>query len=152
ASYGSGAIMADPAHDERDYEFAKTFDLPIVEVVEGGDVEKEAYTGEGSHINSGELNGVGKDEAISKAIETLEEKGFGKKETTYRLRDWLFSRQRYWGEPTPVIHWEDGTMSTVDESELPLTLPVMDQIKPRSEEHTSELQSRFDLVCRLLLE
>jgi len=130
ASYGSGAIMAVPAHDERDYEFAKTFDLPIVEVVEGGDVEKEAYTGEGSHINSGELNGLGKDEAISKAIEILEEKGFGKKETTYKLRDWLFSRQRYWGEPIPVIHWEDGTMSTVDESELPLTLPVMDQIKP----------------------
>jgi len=129
-SYGSGAIMAVPAHDERDYEFAKTFDLPIVEVVEGGDVEKEAYTGEGRHVNSGVLNGLEKDEAISRAIEMLEEKGLGKKETTYKLRDWLFSRQRYWGEPIPVIHWEDGTMSTVDESELPLTLPVMDQIKP----------------------
>ncbi|KKK35820.1 leucyl-tRNA synthetase [Salinicoccus sediminis] len=129
-SYGSGAIMAVPAHDERDYEFAKTFDLPIVEVVEGGDVEKEAYTGEGRHVNSGVLNGLEKDEAISRAIEMLEEKGLGQKETTYKLRDWLFSRQRYWGEPIPVIHWEDGTMSTVDESELPLTLPVMDQIKP----------------------
>ncbi|WP_017549180.1 leucine--tRNA ligase [Salinicoccus carnicancri] len=129
-SYGSGAIMAVPAHDERDYEFAKTFDLPIVEVVEGGDIEKEAYTGEGRHVNSGVLNGLEKDEAISRAIKLLEEKGLGKKETTYKLRDWLFSRQRYWGEPIPVIHWEDGTMSTVDESELPLTLPVMDHIKP----------------------
>src|SRR5699024_5241543 len=99
ASYGSGVNMAVPAHDDRDDEFANTFELPIVEVVKGGDVEKEAYTGEGSHINSGELNGLGKDEAISKAIEILEEKGFGKKETTYKLRDWLFSRQRYWGEP-----------------------------------------------------
>src|SRR5699024_8434024 len=125
ASYGSGAIMAVPAHDERDYEFAKTFDLPIVEVVDGGAVAKEADTSEGSHINSGELNVLGNEKAISKANEILEEKGFGKKETTYKLRDWLFSRQRYWGEPIPVIHWEDGTMSTVDESELPLTLPVM---------------------------
>ncbi|WP_411842066.1 leucine--tRNA ligase [Salinicoccus sp. HZC-1] len=130
ASYGTGAIMAVPAHDERDYEFAKTFDLPIVEVVEGGNIDVEAYTGEGKHVNSGELNGLDKDAAIEKAIEILEEKDLGEKETTYKLRDWLFSRQRYWGEPIPVIHWEDGTMSTVDESELPLMLPVMDEIKP----------------------
>lgn len=130
ATYGTGAIMAVPAHDERDYEFAKTFDLPIIPVVEGGNVDVEAYTGEGTHINSGELNGLDTEEAIKRAIEILEEKNLGKKETTYKLRDWLFSRQRYWGEPIPVIHWEDGTMSTVDETELPLTLPVMDQIKP----------------------
>lgn len=130
ASYGTGAIMAVPAHDERDYEFAKTFDLPIIPVVEGGNVDVEAYTGEGKHINSGELNDLGTEEAIKRAIEILEEKNLGEKETTYKLRDWLFSRQRYWGEPIPVIHWEDGTMSTVDEAELPLTLPVMDEIKP----------------------
>ncbi|MFD2828963.1 leucine--tRNA ligase [Corticicoccus populi] len=130
ASYGTGAIMAVPAHDERDYEFAKTFDLPIIEVLSGGDVENEAYTGDGPHVNSGELDGLGKEEAIEKAIAILEEKNLGEKKTTYKLRDWLFSRQRYWGEPIPVIHWEDGTMSTVPENELPLTLPKMDQIKP----------------------
>jgi leucyl-tRNA synthetase len=130
ASYGTGAIMAVPAHDERDYEFAKTFDLPIVEVLQGGDITVEAYVGDGPHVNSGELNGLGKEEAINKAIGILEDKGLGEKKTTYKLRDWLFSRQRYWGEPIPVIHWEDGTMSTVPEDELPLELPEMDQIKP----------------------
>ena len=114
-SYGSGAIMAVPAHDERDYEFAKEFELPIVEVVSGGDVEKEAYTGDGDHVNSGFLDGLGKEEAITKAISWLEEKQIGTKKVTYRLRDWLFSRQRYWGEPIPVIHWEDGTISPVPE-------------------------------------
>lgn len=130
ASYGTGAIMAVPAHDERDYEFAKTFDLPIVEVVAGGNIEEEAYTGEGEIVNSGELSGLRKDEAIERAIEILVEKGIGEKETTYKLHDWLFSRQRYWGEPIPVIHWEDGTMSVLEESELPLMLPEMDKIKP----------------------
>ncbi|WP_175990625.1 leucine--tRNA ligase [Bacillus sp. Marseille-Q1617] len=129
-SYGSGAIMAVPAHDERDYEFAKQFDLPIVEVVSGGDVEKEAYTGDGEHVNSDFLNGLGKEEAITKAISWLEEKEIGTKKVTYRLRDWLFSRQRYWGEPIPVIHWEDGTTSGVPESELPLVLPKTTEIKP----------------------
>src|SRR5699024_3372557 len=95
ASYGSGAIMAVPAHDERDYEFAKTFDLPIVEVVEGGDISKEAYVGDGPHINSDFLNGLHTEEAISRMIEWLEENNKGKKQVTYRLRDWLFSRQRY---------------------------------------------------------
>ncbi|MDV6377494.1 leucine--tRNA ligase [Sporosarcina sp. GW1-11] len=123
ATYGTGAIMAVPAHDERDYEFAKTFDLPIIEVVAGGNIEEEAYAGEGEHVNSDFLNGLGKEEAI-------EEQGLGERKITYRLRDWLFSRQRYWGEPIPVIHWEDGTMTTVDESELPLMLPVTDNIKP----------------------
>ncbi|MCU9614265.1 leucine--tRNA ligase [Caldibacillus lycopersici] len=129
-SYGSGAIMAVPAHDERDYEFASKFDLPIVEVVAGGDVQKEAYTGDGEHVNSGFLNGLNKQDAIRKMIGWLEEKGIGTKKVTYKLRDWLFSRQRYWGEPIPVIHWEDGTMSTVPEEELPLRLPVMKEIKP----------------------
>jgi len=129
-SYGSGAIMAVPAHDERDYEFAKEFDLPIVEVVAGGNVEKEAYTGDGEHVNSGFLDGLQKEEAISKAISWLEEKNIGTKKVTYRLRDWLFSRQRYWGEPIPVIHWEDGTTTTVPESELPLVLPKTTEIKP----------------------
>ncbi|PIC83473.1 leucine--tRNA ligase [Sporosarcina sp. P1] len=130
ATYGTGAIMAVPAHDERDYEFAKKFELPIVEVVAGGNIEEEAYAGEGEHVNSDFLNGLGKEEAISKSIEWFEENGTGERKITYRLRDWLFSRQRYWGEPIPVIHWEDGTMTTVDESELPLMLPVTDNIKP----------------------
>src|SRR5699024_1279200 len=128
--YGPGAIMAVPAHDERDYEFAVQFDLPIVEVVEGGNIQKEAYTGEGILTNSGFLNGLNTDEAIPKMIEWLEENERGKKEITYRLRDWLFSRQRYWGEPIPIIHWEDGSMSAVPEEDLPLELPEMDEIKP----------------------
>ncbi|WP_164668308.1 leucine--tRNA ligase [Virgibacillus doumboii] len=129
-SYGSGAIMAVPAHDERDYEFATKFELSIVEVVAGGDITREAYTGDGEHVNSDFLNGLGKDEAISKMIEWLEAEGKGEKKVTYRLRDWLFARQRYWGEPIPVIHWEDGSMTTVPEDELPLELPEMDNIKP----------------------
>lgn len=129
-SYGTGAIMAVPAHDERDYEFAKKFDLPIREVVAGGDIEKEAYTGDGPHVNSGFLDGLNKEEAIKKMIEWVEEKGIGQKKVQYKLRDWLFSRQRYWGEPIPIIHWEDGTMTAVPEEELPLMLPKMDEIKP----------------------
>lgn len=129
-SYGSGAIMAVPAHDERDYEFAKKFELPIKEVVAGGNIAEEAYTGDGEHVNSDFLNGLNKEEAISKMIEWLEENGYGKKKVTYRLRDWLFSRQRYWGEPIPIIHWEDGTMSPIPEKELPLKLPKTDQVKP----------------------
>lgn len=129
-SYGTGAIMAVPAHDERDYEFAKKFELPIVEVVSGGNVEEEAYTEDGTLVNSDFLNGLNKNEAIEKAIAWFEEKGHGVRQTTYRLRDWLFSRQRYWGEPIPIVHWEDGTMSALDESELPLELPETDQIKP----------------------
>ncbi|USK38276.1 leucine--tRNA ligase [Cytobacillus firmus] len=129
-SYGTGAIMAVPAHDERDYEFAKQFDLPIKEVVAGGDVDKEAYTGDGEHVNSGFLDGLNKEDAIEKMIAWLEEKGIGTKKVTYRLRDWLFSRQRYWGEPIPVIHWEDGTMTAVPEDQLPLVLPKTTEIKP----------------------
>ncbi|COY37496.1 leucyl-tRNA synthetase [Staphylococcus aureus] len=130
STYGTGAIMAVPAHDDRDYEFAKKFDLPIIEVIEGGNVEEAAYTGEGKHINSGELDGLENEAAITKAIQLLEQKGAGEKKVNYKLRDWLFSRQRYWGEPIPVIHWEDGTMTTVPEEELPLLLPETDKIKP----------------------
>ncbi|MFL2100195.1 leucine--tRNA ligase [Desemzia sp. FAM 23989] len=130
ASYGTGAIMAVPAHDQRDWEFATKFDLEIIPVLEGGDITKEAFTEDGTHINSEFLDGLGKEAAIEKMNSWLEEKEIGKKETTYRLRDWLFARQRYWGEPIPVIHWEDGTTTTVPEEELPLLLPVTNEIKP----------------------
>lgn len=118
-SYGTGAIMAVPAHDQRDWEFAKKFDLPIVEVVSGGNVQEEAYTADGPHVNSDILNGLNNKEAISRMITWLEENGKGKKKVTYRLRDWLFSRQRYWGEPIPILHLEDGTMKAVPEDQLP---------------------------------
>ena len=129
-SYGTGAIMAVPAHDERDYEFAVKFELPIIEVVAGGDVTKEPYTGDGEHVNSDFLNGLNKEDGIKKMIEWLEEKGIGTKKVTFRLRDWLFSRQRYWGEPIPIIHWEDGSVEAVKEEELPLLLPKATDIKP----------------------
>ncbi|MGE8034885.1 leucine--tRNA ligase [Lysinibacillus sp. KCTC 33748] len=129
-SYGTGAIMAVPAHDERDYEFATEFGLEIIPVLEGGDISKEAFTGDGKHINSDFLDGLNKEEGIAKAIQWLEEKSVGEKKISYRLRDWLFSRQRYWGEPIPMIHWEDGTTTPVPESELPLVLPKTDNIRP----------------------
>ncbi|KHF28517.1 Leucine--tRNA ligase [Paenibacillus sp. P1XP2] len=130
AGYGTGAIMAVPGHDTRDWEFAKQFGLDIIEVVKGGNVQEEAYTGDGEHVNSGFLDGLGTEEAIAKMIAWLEENGKGQGKTTYRLRDWLFSRQRYWGEPIPILHLEDGTMKTVPEDQLPLMLPDIDQIKP----------------------
>ncbi|WP_046214685.1 leucine--tRNA ligase [Paenibacillus wulumuqiensis] len=130
AAYGTGAIMAVPAHDTRDWEFAQKFELPIIEVVAGGDVTKEAYTGEGEHVNSGMLNGMQMEEAISTMIQWLEENGKGEGKTTYRLRDWLFSRQRYWGEPIPILHLEDGTIKPVPEDSLPLLLPDLEEIKP----------------------
>ncbi|MDY8047192.1 leucine--tRNA ligase [Paenibacillus polymyxa] len=130
AGYGTGAIMAVPAHDTRDWEFAKQFGLNIIEVVQGGDVANEPYTEDGPHVNSGLLNGLTNEEAIPKMIEWLEAEGKGHGKVTYRLRDWLFSRQRYWGEPIPVIHLEDGTIKTVPEDQLPLVLPEMDNIKP----------------------
>jgi leucyl-tRNA synthetase len=130
AGYGTGAIMAVPAHDQRDWEFAKQYDLPIIEVVQGGDVAKEAYVGDGPHVNSGLLDGLHNEEAKAKMIEWLEREGKGRAKTTYRLRDWLFSRQRYWGEPIPILHLEDGTMKPVPEEDLPLLLPDLDEIKP----------------------
>ncbi|WP_373738821.1 leucine--tRNA ligase, partial [Jeotgalibaca porci] len=130
STYGTGAIMAVPAHDQRDYEFAKRFDLAIVPVLEGGNVAEEAFVGDGLHINSEFLDGLDKDTAIKTMNEWLVENGVGESVVSYRLRDWLFARQRYWGEPIPVIHWEDGTTTTVPENELPLLLPKTDKIKP----------------------
>ncbi|WP_028588716.1 leucine--tRNA ligase [Paenibacillus massiliensis] len=130
AGYGTGAIMAVPGHDTRDWEFAKQFNLDIVEVVSGGDITQEAYAGDGEHVNSEFLNGMKNEEAIAAMIAWLEEKGVGTGKVTYRLRDWLFSRQRYWGEPIPVLHLEDGSMKTVPEDQLPLVLPDVEQIKP----------------------
>ena len=130
ASYGTGAVMAVPAHDPRDYEFARKFKIDIVPVIGGGNLDEEAYTGDGPHINSGFLDGLNKQEAIDKMLDWLEEHGAGHKKVNYRLRDWVFSRQRYWGEPIPVIHWEDGETTLVPEDELPLRLPATDNIKP----------------------
>jgi len=130
AGYGTGAIMAVPAHDQRDWEFATKFQLPITEVIEGGDITKEAYSGDGIHVNSDFLNGLHNEEAIKKMIEWLEGSGKGRGKVTYKLRDWLFSRQRYWGEPIPILHLEDGTMKPVEEGELPLMLPDVDEIQP----------------------
>ncbi len=127
ASYGTGAIMAVPAHDQRDYEFARKFNLEIVPVVEG-DISEKAFEADGIHINSDFLNGLNNEEAINKMIDYLSENNLGKEAVNYRLRDWIFSRQRYWGEPFPIIHYEDGTIGLVDESELPLELPKMERL------------------------
>ena len=128
--YGTGAIMAVPAHDERDYAFAKKFGIDIIQVLEGGDISKEAYTEDGVHINSGFLDGLGKEEAIDKMIAWLEEKGLGTKKVNYRIREWIFARQRYWGEPIPVIHYEDGTIGVLDDGDLPLILPELEDYGP----------------------
>ncbi|MBP3852707.1 MAG: leucine--tRNA ligase, partial [Erysipelotrichaceae bacterium] len=130
ASYGTGAIMAVPAHDTRDYEFAKKFNLPIIPVLEGGDIEKEAYVDDGNHINSEWMNGLNKEDAIAKMLEWLQDHHCGEAKVTYKLRDWLFSRQRYWGEPIPIVNMEDGTQRTVELDELPLELPATDNYKP----------------------
>ena len=130
ASYGTGAVMAVPAHDERDYEFATKFNLPIKAVIEDNGEVIVPFFGDGKHINSDFINGLNNEEAIAKVIEFLEENKVGRSKVTYKLRDWLFSRQRYWGELIPIIHWEDGTMTTVPDSELPLLLPETDNIKP----------------------
>ncbi|MCI1287933.1 MAG: leucine--tRNA ligase [[Lactobacillus] timonensis] len=129
-SYGTGAIMAVPAHDERDWEFAKKFGLPIKEVIAGGNVEEKPYTGSGKHVNSPLVDGLDNKAAIKKMIDWLEEHHAGKAKVNYKLRDWIFSRQRYWGEPIPVIHWDDGTTSLVPEDQLPVMLPDTDDIKP----------------------
>ena len=129
-SYGTGAVMAVPAHDERDYEFATKFNLPIKAVIEDNGEVVVPFYGDGKHINSDFINGLNNEEAIAKVIEFLEENKVGRSKVTYKLRDWLFSRQRYWGEPIPIIHWEDGTMTTVPDSELPLLLPETDNIRP----------------------
>ena len=128
-SYGTGSIMAVPAHDERDYAFAKKFNLDIIPVIEGGNIEEEAYTGDGVHINSEFLDGLNKEDSINKMIEYLESKALGTKKINYRLREWIFARQRYWGEPVPVIHLDNGEVALVEDDELPVVLPVMDDYK-----------------------
>ncbi len=129
ASYGTGAIMAVPAHDSRDYAFAKKFGINIIQVLEGGDISKEAYEGDGLHINSGFLDGMNKSDAIKTMLDYLGQKGIGQKKVNYKFREWIFARQRYWGEPVPVVHMEDGSILPLDDKELPLTLPVLDDYK-----------------------
>lgn len=130
ASYGTGAIMSVPAHDTRDYEFAKTFDLPIIQVIEGGDIEREAYTGDGVHINSGFIDGTNVKDGKQKMIEWLESTATGRGAVNYKLRDWLFSRQRYWGEPFPIVWDKDGNHHPLPEEQLPLTLPEVKSYEP----------------------
>ena len=129
ASYGTGAIMAVPAHDDRDYEFAKKFNIEIIQVLEGGDISKEAFTGDGVHINSGFMDGMNKEDAINAMIEWLEERGIGSKQINYKMREWIFARQRYWGEPMPVVYTEDGEIHMLDDEELPLVLPELEDYK-----------------------
>ena len=129
ASYGTGAIMAVPAHDDRDYEFAKKFNIEIIQVLEGGDISKEAFTGDGVHINSGFMDGMNKEDAINAMIEWLEEREIGSKQINYKMREWIFARQRYWGEPMPVVYTEDGEIHMLDDEELPLVLPELEDYK-----------------------
>ena len=144
STYGTGAIMAVPAHDDRDYEFAKKYGLEIIQVLEGDSIKEKAYTGDGIHINSSFLDGLNKEEAIDKIIKYLEEKNIGKKEVNYRLRDWIFARQRYWGEPIPIIHLENNKDVVLSDEELPLILPVLNDYKP--EGNTSPLEKAHDWV------
>jgi len=146
AGYGTGAIMAVPGHDERDWAFARKFDLPIFEVVSGGDVSQAAWSGEGVATASGFLDGLATDAAKTSMIEWLEAEGFGRGTVTYKLRDWLFSRQRYWGEPFPVVHHDDGTIALVPESDLPLTLPDLEDFKPTGENFEAPLARVRDWI------
>ena len=145
ASYGTGAIMAVPAHDERDYAFAKKFGIDIIPVLDGGDITQEAFVGDGPHINSDFLNGLGKEEAINKMIEYLESKGLGNKKINYRLREWIFARQRYWGEPIPTVTFEDGSTQALPDDQLPIVLPELDNYKP-SKSGQSPLANAEDWV------
>lgn len=129
-TYGTGAIMAVPAHDERDYDFAKKFGLAIIPVLEGGNIEEAAYTEDGLHINSQFLDGLNKEDAIAKMLEWLETNGVGKQKINYRIREWIFARQRYWGEPIPIIHYDDGTIGVLNDKDLPLILPDLDDYGP----------------------
>ena len=125
STYGTGAIMAVPAHDSRDYAFAKKFNLEIIQVIDGGDISKEAYEGDGLHINSSFLNGMNKDDSISYMLKYLEDHKLGSKKINYKFREWIFARQRYWGEPVPIVHLDDGTTYALPDDELPLVLPVL---------------------------
>ena len=129
-TYGTGAIMAVPAHDQRDYEFATKFGIKIIPVLEGGDISKEAFVGDGLHINSGFLNGLNKEDSINKMISWLEDNKTGNKKVNYKLREWIFARQRYWGEPIPIVYDEDGKAYILPESELPLVLPELEDYSP----------------------
>ncbi len=144
STYGTGAIMAVPAHDERDYEFATKFGIEIVPVIDGGDVSKEAYTGDGLHINSDFLNGLNKEDAINKMIEWLEDKKIGTKKVNYKLREWIFARQRYWGEPIPIVYLDDEMRALAD-SDLPLNLPELEDYSP-SKTGASPLDKATDWV------
>jgi leucyl-tRNA synthetase len=144
-NYGTGAIMAVPAHDQRDYEFAKKFNIDIIEVIKGGDINKEAYIGNGIMINSSFLNGIdNKNEAIKKTIEYLNKNNLGEKTVNYKMREWIFARQRYWGEPIPMIHF-DNSIKALEDSELPLILPKLDDYSP-SKKGLSPLSKALDWV------
>ncbi len=145
SSYGTGAIMAVPAHDDRDYEFAKKFNIPIIEVIDGGNIDECAYTGDGLHVNSGFLNGLDKETSIKEMIKYLEDNKIGKKKINYRLREWIFARQRYWGEPIPIIHYEDGTIGVLSDKDLPLILPELINYSP-SKTGASPLDAATDWV------
>ena len=145
ATYGTGAIMAVPAHDERDYEFAKKFGIEIIPVLEGGDISKKAFTGDGVHINSDFLNGLGKQEAIDKMIAWLEEKGIGDRKVNYKLREWIFARQRYWGEPIPIVFTEGDEIHVLADEDLPLVLPELEDYAP-SKTGASPLDKATDWV------
>ena len=144
STYGTGAIMAVPAHDQRDYEFAKKFNLEIIPVLEGGDISNEAFTGDGLHINSNFLNGLNKEDSIKKMISWLEEKEIGKKKVNYKLREWIFARQRYWGEPIPIVYLDDE-MKALADSDLPLELPELEDYAP-SKSGASPLDKAEDWV------
>ena len=143
ATYGTGAIMAVPAHDSRDYEFAKTFGIDIIPVIKGGNIEKEAYEGDGLHINSGFLDGLNKEDAIETMLAWLEEHKCGQKKVNYRLREWIFARQRYWGEPIPIVHMDDGNMVALSDDQLPLILPELEDYSP-SKTGASPLEKATD--------
>ncbi len=145
ATYGTGAIMAVPAHDERDYEFARKFGIEIIPVLEGGDISKEAFVGDGVHINSDFLNGLGKEEAIDKMIAWLEENGIGTKKVNYKLREWIFARQRYWGEPIPIVFTEGNEIHVLADEDLPLVLPELEDYAP-SKTGASPLDKATDWV------
>ena len=147
SSYGTGAIMAVPAHDERDYEFAKKFNIEIIPVLEGGDISKEAYTEDGVHINSGFLDGLNKEDAIKKMGEYLKENNLGEPTTTYKLRDWLVSRQRYWGAPIPVVYCKDCGIVPVPEKDLPVVLPDDVEFTPDGESPLKKCESFVKCTC-----
>ena len=144
-TYGTGAIMAVPAHDQRDYDFAKKFDIEIIPVLEGGDISKEAYVEDGTHINSEFLNGLSKQEAIDKIIEWLEERKIGNKKVNYKIREWIFARQRYWGEPVPIVFTEDNEIHVLADEDLPVVLPELEDYKP-SKDGASPLEKNLEWV------